>query len=180
MLFSLDWLRDYVDLPEAPAQIARRLTAAGLAVDGIEEKDGDAVFDIDVTTNRPDAMNHLGLARELAVLFERPLRPPQVALAESGETVSSAVRSIAVADPEGCPRYVARVVTGVRVGEGPAWLRKRLSAIGLRSINNLVDVTNYVLWETGQPLHAFDLRKLAGPALVIRRAADGERLTTLD
>jgi len=189
MLFSLDWLRQYVDLPEEAEAIGRRLTFAGFAIDGIdgiddgrEEKGTDVVFDVDVTTNRPDAMNHLGLARELAVLYERPLRLPETALAEVSEipeTVESAV-AVELADPEGCSRFVARVIRGVRIGESPAWLQRRLRAIGKNPINNVVDVTNFVLWEMGQPLHAYDLAKISGAKLVVRRAAEGERLTTLD
>lgn len=182
MLFSRNWLADYVDLPATPestAELARRLTLAGLAVETMEEKGDDVVLDIDVTTNRPDCMNHLGLAREIAVLYGRPLKRPAAEPVESAEAASSAAR-VRVEDPAGCPRYAARVIRGVKVGPSPDWLRRRLESIGLRSINNVVDVTNFVLWETGQPLHAFDLDKLAEGTIVVRRARPGERLTTLD
>ena len=179
MLFSRNWLSDYVKLPADPAELARRLTLAGLAVETMEEKGDDVLFDIDVTTNRPDCMNHLGIAREIAVLYGRPLKRPAGEPAESGEAASSAAR-VRVEDPAGCPRYVARVIRGVKVGPSPDWLRRRLEAIGHRSINNVVDITNFVLWETGQPLHAFDLDKLAEGTIVVRRARAGERLTTLD
>jgi phenylalanyl-tRNA synthetase beta chain len=182
MLFSRDWLGEYVDLPADDDDIARRLTFAGFNVEGAKkhgDNPADTVFDLEITTNRPDAMNHLGLARELAVLYDRPLRPPEANLAEVAETVASAAEA-EVSDPEGCPRLVARVVRGVRVGESPEWLKRRLLAIGKRPINNVVDVTNFVLWELGQPLHAYDLAKLAGAKIVARRAAEGERLTTLD
>lgn len=183
MKFSCDWLARYVDLP-APQELAERLTFAGLAVEGLEEVAGEVVLDIDVTTNRPDCMNHLGLAREIAVLLDRPLRPPHFSLEETAETADrvSAAAMVLLEHPADCPRYVGRVVRGVRVGPSPDWLRRLLTAIGLRSINNVVDVTNFVLWELGQPLHAYDLQKLAGaPAtVVVRRARSGERLTTLD
>ena len=179
MLFSRSWLAEYVDLPDDPRELARRLTAAGLNTEGIEEKGDDVVFDIDVTTNRPDAMNHLGLAREVAVLYGRPLRRPDAAPSERTERSQDAA-SVEVEDAEGCPRYVARVVRGVRIGPSPDWLRRRLESIGLRSINNVVDVSNFVLWEMGQPLHAFDLAKLAGAKIVVRPAREGEELTTLD
>jgi phenylalanyl-tRNA synthetase beta chain len=167
----------------------------GAAGKGGAEDAGDVVFDVDVTTNRPDCMNHLGLARELAVLFERPLRPPpglaeraggddRQGTAAANEAVAAAELAAAAAveieDPAECPRFVARVVEGVRVGPSPPWLVKRLAAIGQRSINNVVDVTNFVLWEMGQPMHAYDLDRLAGARLVVRRARPGERLVTLD
>jgi phenylalanyl-tRNA synthetase beta chain len=179
MEFSLSWLADYVDLPADPTELARRLTAAGLAVEGVSARDGDTVVDVDITTNRPDCMNHFGLAREISVLYGCPLRRPAAAPAETSERSHAAVR-VTLEDPEGCPRYVARVVRGVKIGQSPDWLRRRLESIGLRSINNVVDVTNFILWELGQPLHAFDLAKLAGPEIIVRRAREGERLTTLD
>jgi len=183
MIYSRNWLGQYVELPDDVAALAAGLTAVGLAVEGVEERDDDVLLDVDVTTNRPDAMNHLGLAREIAVHWNRPLQPPETAPAEAAEETAAAV-AVELADPEGCPRYVARVVRGVTVGPSPAWLQQRLTAIGLRPINNVVDITNFVLWETGQPLHAFDLAKLAqadGKAkIVVRRAAAGERLVTLD
>ncbi len=179
MKFSLSWLADYVDLPADPQELAKRLTAAGLAVEGVSSHEGETLFDVDVTTNRPDCMNHFGLAREIAVLYGRPLRRPAATPVEGAERTAGAAR-VEVADPEGCPRLAARVVHGVRIGPSPEWLRRRLEAIGLRSINNVVDVTNFILWELGQPLHAYDLAKLAGNTLVARRARPGERLTTLD
>lgn len=179
MEFSLSWLADYVDLPADPQELARRLTAAGLAVEGISLHDGDTVLDIDITTNRPDCMNHFGLAREISVIYGRPLRRPSAAPTEAAERSAEAAK-VTVEDAEGCPRFAARVVRGVKVGPSPDWLQTRLESIGLRSINNVVDVTNFVLWELGQPLHAYDLEKLAGRRLVARRAREGERLTTLD
>jgi phenylalanyl-tRNA synthetase beta chain len=179
MLFSRDWLGAYVALPEDRRELADGLTAVGLAVEAVEERDGDLLLDVDVTTNRTDCMNHLGLAREVAVRWGRDLAPPAAGPVEEEETAAGAV-AVEIEDAEGCPRYVARVIRGVRVGESPEWLRRRLQAIGLRPINNVVDVTNFVLWEMGQPLHAFDLARVDGARIVVRRARDGERLTTLD
>jgi phenylalanyl-tRNA synthetase beta chain len=179
MEFSLSWLADYVDLPADPRDVARRLTAAGLSVEGVSSHDGDTVLDVEVTTNRPDCMNHFGLARELAVLYGRPLQRPPADPPEGPERIEDAAR-VVIEDLEGCPRYAARAVRGVTVGPSPEWLRKRLESIGLRSINNVVDVTNFILWELGQPLHAFDLTKLAQATIVVRRAREGERLVTLD
>jgi phenylalanyl-tRNA synthetase beta chain len=180
MLFSCAWLSQYVDLPGEPAELARRLTSAGFAVERVEAAEGaDTVLDVDVTTNRVDAMNHLGLAREIAVLFGVPLRRPAPALSEGDEATSGAV-TVRIDAPDLCTRYAARVIRGVKVGPSPDWLARRLTAIGQRPINNVVDVTNYVLWETGQPLHGFDLARIAGATILVRRAKAGERLTTLD
>jgi len=182
MLFSRNWLADYVDLP-ADAELVQRLTFAGLAVEGQEAVDDDLLLDLDITTNRPDAMSHYGLAREVAVLTGSPLQPPPTASEENEKsdaaTAADAVK-VLLDDPEGCPRYVARVVCGVTVEESPAWLKRRLENLGLRSINNVVDITNFVLWETGQPLHAFDLAKVGGATIRVRRAEKGESLVTLD
>ena len=204
MEFSLSWLNEYVDLggilplrrdasgrldgfvSREALQLGEKLTAIGLAVEaypiamvGPEKLDQEQLVDVEVTSNRPDAMCHLGLARELAVALGVPLRKPEVPLYGS---LSSDGRSgkVRLEDAEGCPRYVARVIRGVKVGPSPDWLRRRLEAIGLRSINNVVDATNYVLWETGQPLHAFDLGKVPGGEIRVRRAQAGEKLTTLD
>lgn len=179
MEFSRNWLAQYVDLPEDTEDLARRLTAAGLAVEGRSSHGDDTVLDIEVTTNRPDCMNHFGLAREVSVLYGRPLKRPDAQPPETAERTADAAR-VVIEDSEGCPRFVARVVRGVKIGPSPDWLKTRLEAIGLRSINNVVDVTNFILWELGQPLHAYDLAKLAQATLVVRRARAGERLTTLD
>jgi phenylalanyl-tRNA synthetase beta chain len=143
---------------------------------------GDTVFDVEITPNRPDCLSHLGLARELAAWFRKDLKYPQEAF--RGD-VGGAIRSdlfagVAVEAPEDCPLYSAHVVTGVQVGPSPAWIRERLRAVGLRPINNVVDAGNYVMLEYGQPLHAFDARKIAGNRLIVRRARDGEKITTLD
>ncbi|MEA2603088.1 MAG: phenylalanyl-tRNA synthetase beta chain [Acidobacteriota bacterium] len=180
MEFSCEWLAQYVDLPADPQELAGRLTAAGLAVEGISAHGDDTGLDVDVTTNRPDCMNHFGLAREIAVLREVPLRRPPAAPPEGTERVEDAAR-VVIEDLEGCPRCTARVVRGVTIGPSPEWLRRRLESIGQRPINNVVDVTNFVLWELGQPLHAYDLAKLAGSRIVVRRARAGETaLKTLD
>ena len=179
MQFSFDWIRQYVDFDEGAEAAAKRLTAAGLAVEGQEPRGSDVILDVDVTTNRPDCMNHLGLARELAALSGRPLVQPEVELGEVQPPASASVE-VEVEDSVGCPRYVARVVRGVRVGPSPDWLVDRLVAIGQRSINNVVDITNFVLWELGQPIHAFDLDAVAGSRIVVRRAVAGEILKTLD
>jgi phenylalanyl-tRNA synthetase beta chain len=148
---------------------------------------GDVVYDLEVTPNRPDLNSVLGIAREIAALTGNPLRVPSVEglVACEGAATASALVAVRIEDADLCPRYTARVVRGVRVGPSPDWLRTMLERVGLRSINNVVDVTNYVMLEVGQPLHAFDFR-LVGvggdgrPTIVVRRAGDGERFVTLD
>ena len=145
---------------------------------------GDTVFDIEITPNRPDCLSHLGIARELAAWFKKPLVYPQEkfrgALAANVSPRPDLLSSVRVDSPEDCPLYIAHVITGIKIGPSPAWLQQRLTAVGLRPINNVVDVGNYVMLESGQPLHAFDSRKLAGGQIIVRRATDGEKLTTLD
>jgi phenylalanyl-tRNA synthetase beta chain len=179
MLFSKSWLAEYVELPESTEDISKRLTDAGLAVEGTETHGDDVRIDVEVTSNRVDCMNHLGVARELSVIYGRPLKTPPTAPPEGSERVEDAA-AVDVEDEAGCPRFAARVVRGVKIGPSPDWLRQRLESIGLRSINNVVDVTNFVLWEMGQPLHAYDLSKLEEHRLVVRRARAGETLVTLD
>ena len=179
MLFSKSWLSEYVELPADSGEIQRKLTAVGLAVEGLEEKDGDTLLDIDVTTNRPDCMNHLGVARELAVIYGQPLKRPAAQPPEGRERIEDAA-SVDIEDWDGCPRFASRVVRGVKIGPSPDWLKNRLEAIGLRPISNVVDVTNFILWEMGQPLHAYDLSKLAGSRILVRKAKEGEVLVTLD
>lgn len=140
----------------------------------------DAILVLDLTPNYAmHCQSMLGVAREVAALLDRPVRLPEFRLAEADEPASAAV-SVEIQAPDLCSRYIARVIRGVRVGPSPEWLRKRLEAAGMRSVNNVVDVTNYVMLETGQPLHAFDYAKIRGRRIVVRRAGDGERLITLD
>jgi phenylalanyl-tRNA synthetase beta chain len=145
---------------------------------------GDTVFDIEVTPNRPDCLSHLGIARELAAWFKLPLRYPDEKFtgAFHGDVPHRAdlLKGVRVDASADCPLYTAHLITGVKIGPSPAWMQQRLSAVGLRPINNVVDVGNYVMLETGQPLHAFDAKKLGGAEIVVRRAADGEKITTLD
>ncbi len=138
-----------------------------------------AVFEVNVTPNRADALSHLGIARDVAALTGATVKPPEAKLNESGTPAGDLVR-IRIEDPERCPRYAARVITGVRIGPSPDWMKRRLEACGVRAINNVVDVTNYVLLEYGHPLHGFDLDQVAGSEIVVRRAKAGEKLTTLD
>ncbi len=139
----------------------------------------DRVLEIEITPNRPDCLSVLGVARELAALTGRRLRPPAVAVREGRPSARSVAR-VRVEAPDLCPRYTVRVIGGVRVGPSPAWMAARLRACGLRPISNVVDITNYVLWELGHPLHAFDGDRVSDATFVVRRARAGERFTTLD
>ncbi len=143
---------------------------------------GDVVFDLEVTPNRPDCLSHLGVARELAAWFKLPLNYPQEKFRGqvAGAPHPELLRNVSVLSPEDCPLYSAHIIKGIKIGPSPAWLRERLAAVGLRPINNVVDVGNYVMLETGQPMHAFDARKLGGNQIIVRRAADGEKIVTLD
>jgi phenylalanyl-tRNA synthetase beta chain len=179
MLISLKWLRELVPAGSDASQIGRRLTARGLTVDAVTGEGDDTVFDLDVPANRPDALGHLGVAREVAAAFGLPLARRAPAPAEGGAAISGAV-SVAIEAPDLCGRYTARVVRGVTVGPSPASVVRRLELCGLRSINNVVDASNLVLLELGQPVHFFDLRAIEGPKIRVRRATDGERLVTLD
>ncbi|MGB2694601.1 MAG: phenylalanine--tRNA ligase subunit beta [Dehalococcoidia bacterium] len=140
---------------------------------------GDAILDIDLKPNRPDCLSMVGIAREVAALTGQTLREPEHTYAEEDEP-AAAKTAVEIADPDLCLRYVATVIEDVHVGESPPWMQERLIAAGMRPINNIVDITNYVMLEVGQPLHAFDYTKLRGGRIVVRRARVGEKMTTLD
>lgn len=179
MNISYNWLRELTDTKWSPQELRDRLTMVGLAVEGVHEAGDDFVLDFDLTSNRPDCLSHLGVARELAVMEDTEVRMPAATVA--GATgMAETFTSVEILDPDLCPRYAARVVLGVKIGPSPEWLVKRLEAIGQRAINNVADITNYVMHELGQPLHAFDLAKLMEQRIVVRRARGGEKLKTLD
>src|SRR5262245_8305975 len=151
-----------------------------MPLDSLEPFGDDTVYHFDVTTNRPDCMNHLGLGRELSVAEGVRLKEPSTDIPETSSQAAERLARVAVEAPDLCERYTALVIQRVKVGTSPSWLSRRLEAIGLRPINSVVDATNYVLWEMGHPLHAFDLEKLSGRSIRVRRAKLGERITTLD
>ena len=179
MRFDRDWLLEHLADAADADEVADRLTACGLLVEVREAVAGGEMWDVEVTTNRPDAMNHRGLAREAAVAMGGSLRPLEVAVSESDEDASS-LAGVVVEEPDLCARYVARVIRGVRLQPSPEWLQRRLERCGVRPINAVVDATNAVLLELGQPLHAFDLDQLRDRRVVVRPAAAGEKLQTLD
>ena len=177
MKVLLSWLREFVDVPGSAEDIAATMSVRGFAVEGIEHVGEDQVIDFEVTANRPDCMCVLGIAREVATAYGRPIRDQQRGARqnESGPTEIL----ITIENPDLCPRY-AGAVADVTVGPSPDWMQARLRAAGLRPISNIVDITNYVLLERGQPMHAFDLRRLRGAQIRVRTARAGEKLRTLD
>ena len=179
MKISYNWLKELVEIPLSPKALAEKLTMVGLAVETVEPQADDYVLEFDLTSNRPDALCHLGVAREAALVCGTTLKPYTSVLKESEDATAKAA-SVEILSPDLCPRYVARVVKGVTVGPSPEWLVKRLEAVGQRSINNIADISNYVMFEMGQPTHAFDLNLLHGRKIVVRRAEEGETMKTLD
>lgn len=183
MKVTLEWLRDYVDIDLDAETLAERLTLAGLETEGIEEVEGETVIELETTSNRPDHLGALGVAREVSWIQGRPLRAPDLSYETvpdmDGRTIADLV-TLDVQDLERCPRYIARLAVDVRIGPSPDWLRRRLEAIGLRPVNNVVDLSNYVLFEYGQPLHAFDFDRLDSGTIIVRRAAQSERFTAIN
>ncbi|HEV2296855.1 MAG TPA: phenylalanine--tRNA ligase subunit beta [Tepidisphaeraceae bacterium] len=180
MKISRDWLSDFLPQPPDPEMIGDALMRGGFPIESIEMNVGDAVLDVEVTSNRGDCLSHVGVAREVSALTDRIFRHENAAMPTEAGTPVKEVTSVAIEAAQLCPHYVARVIRGVRVGPSPAWMVKRLEAVGLRSINNVVDVTNYVMFELGQPLHAFDFDKLSGQRIVVREARRGEKIVSID
>ncbi len=199
MKISPQWLRDFVDLPVDYRRLADELTLAGIAVEGISGEGDNTVFEMEITTNRPDAMNHYGVAREVSALYDLPLKPIEPKLPAPAKAASSGAQSgttkvvpspvvsssgelfpIEIQAPELCPRFTAREIRSVTIKPSPAKIASRLALLDQRPINNAVDATNYVLWESGKPTHVFDLDLLEGRRLVIRLAEAGDTLKTLD
>src|SRR6185295_14637398 len=185
MRLVLSWLREFVDVKASAEEIAEKIGLRGFEVASIEALDGgDAVIDFEITANRPDCLSVLGLAREVATAYDLPIALPSAAPGAvvrlaAVPTGSSDRLTVTIEDPDLCPRFAAAVAE-VAIGPSPAWMTARLQAAGVRPISSLVDITNYVNLELGQPMHAYDLARLAGPELRARRARPGEPLTTLD
>ena len=179
MRVPLEWLKQYLPIEASAEEIATRLTMGGLEVEGIETSALGPVLDVYITPNRGDCLSMIGVAREIAALYGLSLSIPSPPPSREGGPVAEQT-SVTLLAPDLCPRYAARVVRGVTIGPSPEWMQQRLEAAGQRPINNVVDVTNYVMLELGQPLHAFDLDRLAEQRIVVRRAEAGEKFTTLD
>jgi phenylalanyl-tRNA synthetase beta chain len=177
MKLSPNWIRDFVDIPVDDRRLAEDLTSIGLAVEGIHGSGADTVFEIEIGTNRPDAMNHYGVAREAAAVYEKQLSALSCQL--SAKPTAEAF-PIIIEEPQLCPRFSARVIRGTRVKASPEKVAHRLQLLDQRPISNAVDATNYVLWEIGKPTHVFDLDLLEGGKIIVRKARQGEKLKTLD
>lgn len=178
MKISYNWLKEYVNIKLAPDKLAQALTMAGLSVDFVKPYGQDHIFEIEITANRPDWLSVIGVAREVAALTGGKLKIPsnpkiKRSPSEFGIKVKVEERGL-------CQRYTARIIRNVKVGESPAWLKARIEALDLRSVNNIVDITNFCLFETGEPMHAFDLDKIEGSEIIVRKALQGEKITLIE
>lgn len=175
MIVSWNWLKEYVRLDMSVETLVDRLMMAGSNHESTSEVDGDFAIDLEITSNRPDCLSHLGVAREVSALFGHPVKYPASTLPDAKVAAGEPPNVVLEADAASwCPQYRARIIRGVRVGPSPDWMQRRLRTIGLNPVNNIVDITNYVLFECGQPLHAFDFDKLRGGRIVVRAARDQE------
>ena len=179
MIISTNWLAEYVSLSASADALVERLLLSGLNHESTRTIGSDTAIEIEVTSNRPDCLGHIGVAREAAVLFARPLHIPDPRLQEAAVAAAADI-AVEILEPQICPFYSARVLKGVRVGPSPQWLVDRLATVGVASVNNVVDVTNYVMLECGQPLHAFDLARIRGGRVIVRRALPGEPFTAIN
>ena len=181
MKFSYNWLKELSKTKLSPEKLAEFLTMHFAEVEEVKKEGKDFVLDIDVRPNRAgDCFSHLGVAREIAAIAKLKFETPIYKIQEDKNLKAKDFVSVEVKPRQACPRYTARVITDVKVGPSPKWMRDRLKVCGLRSINNIVDITNYVMLETGQPLHAFDIDKLEGQKIIVRFAKEGEKIVTLD
>jgi len=179
MKVSLNWLRDYVDIDRKAEEVAEILSNLGLPCEGIEVLADDVVIDVEVTSNRGDCLSHIGIARELAAATGKELRLPEIHLVEMDRPASDFVQ-VEIREPDLCRRYTGRVIEGVKIGPAPDWMVQRLEAVGMRSVNNVVDATNYTMMELGQPPHAFDYATIEGHKIIVRKAAPGEQIVSID
>lgn len=179
MIVSWNWLKEYVDLNMTHDDLVDRLTMSGLNHEGTEPAGSDQAIDLEVTSNRPDCLGHLGVAREISVLYDTPLTFPAVNFEASAENIADHCE-VEIQSPATCFRYTARMIKGVKIGPSPQWLQDRLATLGIGIVNNVVDITNYVMMECGQPLHAFDFAKLEGGKIVVRGANEKETFEAID
>jgi phenylalanyl-tRNA synthetase beta chain len=180
MKVAYEWLKEFVEITSSPEEVASQLALSGTNIAGIEHGPQGAVIDAEVTSNRPDCLSMLGIAREISAVYRTPLKTHMPKPAESSSAKASTAIRVAIESPELCGRYTARVLRGVKIQPSPAWLKDRLAAAGVASINNVVDITNFVMLELGNPMHAFDYDKVRDHAIVVRQAKPGEKMVTLD
>ncbi|MFA5311033.1 MAG: phenylalanine--tRNA ligase subunit beta [Candidatus Omnitrophota bacterium] len=178
MKFTYNWIKDFVDIKLPAEKLADKLTMAGLEVVSLDKRDGDYVFEVEITSNRPDWLSILGISREVAAVTGSRLKIPEIKRKIKAQKLPAL--TIEIEDKKDCSLYTARIIRDITVAPSPDWLRKRLELVGFRSVNNVVDITNYCLFELGEPLHAFDLDKVAQDKIIIRRARAGEKITTID
>jgi phenylalanyl-tRNA synthetase beta chain len=179
MIVSWNWLKEYVPLSMTVEQLTDRLTLTGLNLEEFRAVGDDMAIDVEVTSNRPDWLGHIGIAREVSVLWDSTLKIPTAKPQAKGPDVSK-LTSVIIECPDLCPRYTARVICGVKIGPSPQWLAERLKTLGIAVINNVVDISNYVMMECGQPLHSFDFELLSGGKIIVRRAKPGEKFTAIN
>jgi len=179
MKIVYNWLEEFVDVKASPQELASRLALSGTNIGGIENGPHGAVIDAEVSSNRPDCLSHLGIAREVSAIYKLPLKSIAPKPAEAAAKVADAA-SVDIQAPELCGRFTARVIRGVKIQPSPQWLKDRLEASGVASISNVVDVSNYVMLELGHSLHTFDYDKMRQHSIVVRRARPGEKIRTLD
>jgi phenylalanyl-tRNA synthetase beta chain len=177
MRVPYEWLKEFVEITVTPEEVAERLTMTGLEVEGVESVNGDTVFEVNVTPNRPDCLSMIGIAREVSAIFNIPLKIPAH---EIKEDIPFSDFSVEILNPKLCNRYAGRVIKGVRIADSPEWIKMRLEKCGIRAINNVVDITNYVLMEFGHPLHAFDADTIKGNKIVVNIAGTNNKIMTLD
>lgn len=181
MKIRISWLKDYVRITESVDELSNVLMMLGFPIETcVPWGHEDWVLDLEITVNRPDLLSHMGVARELAAYYQRDLEFDWKSPGETLTDISSQLKTISIENSDTCARYVARVVTDVNVKPSPVWLQERLESIGIKPINNIVDITNYVMMSCGQPLHAFDLDLLEGPEIHIRTPREGEEIVLLD
>lgn len=179
MIVSQKWLADYVDLSMSQDELVDRLTMSGLNHEGTETVGDDAAIDLEVTSNRADCLGHIGVAREVAVLYGTTLTVPDPQPKTNGQSIADHCQ-VTIEDADSCQKYTARLIRGVKIGPSPQWLQDRLTTLGIGVVNNVVDVTNYVMFECGQPLHAFDFAKLDGGQIIVRSAKAKEQFKAID
>ncbi len=180
MKLTYNWLKEFVDITISPQALADKLTMAGLEVTSLEARDGDTVIEIEITSNRPDWLSVVGIAREVAAVTGKKLKLPAVSGYPVTRLSGYPDLELNIENKHDCPLYTARIITGVTVKPSPEWLQRRLELIGCRSVNNIVDITNYVLFTWGEPLHAFDLDTLSRGSIVVRRAKMGEKMLMIN